>query len=73
MVYLKKHLNITYEKGLFIKIILIFAFAIFMYYQRSMILNVISLVVVCIFSISLNKEFLINIYKTILKALRYNK
>lgn len=70
---LKKHLNITYEKGLFIKIILIFAFAIFMYYQRSMILNVISLVVVCIFSISLNKKFLINIYKTILKALRYNK
>lgn len=70
---LKKYLNIKYEKGLFIKTILIFTFAIILYYQRNMILNVVNLVVVCIYAFILNKDFLLSTYRTIMKKLRHNK
>ena len=43
---LKKYMTITYEKGLVIKTVLIFVFAIVLYYQRNIWLDLVSLVVV---------------------------
>lgn len=62
---LKKHLNIKYEKGIFIKTILIFTFAIILYYQRNIYLDVLNLVVVCIYAVIINKEFLMATYNSI--------
>ena len=67
---LKKYLNIKYEKGIFIKTILIFAFTIFLYYQRNMLLNIINLIVVCIYAFIINKDFLMGTYKTIIGKLK---
>lgn len=67
---LKKHINIKYEKGLFIKTILIFTFAIILYYQRNMILNIINLLVVVVYSFVINKEFLLGTFKTIFNKLK---
>ena len=67
---LKKHVNITFEKGLLLKSILIFTFAIVIYYQRNLILDIISLVVVCIYSFVMNKEFLNSCFKTILSKFK---
>ena len=69
---LKKHLTITYERGLFIKTLLMFALTIILYYQRNMILNVVNLVVVCIYAFVMNKEFLFNSYKTVINKIRRN-
>lgn len=55
---LKKYVHIKYEKGLLIKTILIFTFSIILYYQKSFILNIINLVVVVIYAILMNKDFL---------------
>lgn len=55
---LKKYVHIKYEKGLLIKTILIFTFSIILYYQNSFILNIINLVVVVIYAILMNKDFL---------------
>lgn len=67
---LKRYMTIKYEKGLFIKTILIFGFAIFMYYQRNMILNIISLVIVATYSFIMNKKFLLATVKTIFKKIK---
>jgi hypothetical protein len=67
---LKKYINIKYEKGLFIKTILIFAFAIFLYYQKNIYLNIINLVVVVIYSFLINKKFLLGTFNTIFKKLK---
>ncbi len=69
---LKKYINIKYEKGIFIKTILIFAFAIILYYQKNMILNIINLVVVSLYAFFINKEFLLGTFKTIFKKLKRN-
>ena len=62
---LKKYINITYEKGLVIKTILIFTFAIILYYQRNIWLDILSLVVVIIYSVIMNKTFLVTSYQTV--------
>ena len=67
---LKKYINIKYEKGLFIKTILIFAFAIFLYYLKNIYLNIINLVVVVIYSFLINKKFLLGTFNTIFKKLK---
>lgn len=67
---LKKYINIKYEKGLFIKTILIFVFAIFLYYQKNIIFNIINLVVVCIYSFLINKKFLLGTFNSIFKKLK---
>ncbi len=67
---LKKYLNIKYEKGIFFKTILIFTFAIFLYYQRNVILNVINLVVVVIYAVIINKEFLLGTWNSVRKKLK---
>ncbi|HIT22931.1 MAG TPA: polysaccharide biosynthesis C-terminal domain-containing protein, partial [Candidatus Faecimonas intestinavium] len=64
---LKKYINITYEKGLLIKTILIFTFAIVIYYQRNIYLDILSLIVVVIYSILMNKEFLLATKNTIMQ------
>lgn len=67
---LKKYMNIKYEKGIFIKTILIFAFAIILYYQRNMVLNIINLVVVSLYAFFINKSFLLGTFKTIIRKLK---
>ena len=69
---LKKYIKIKYEKGIFIKTILIFAFAIVLYYQKNMILNIINLVVVSLYAFFINKKFLLGILKGVLKKLKRN-
>lgn len=66
---LKKYVNIKYDKGLLIKSLFIFSFSIFLYYQRNIILNIINLVVVVIYAVILNKNFLISTKNSILKKL----
>lgn len=71
---LKKYIKITYEKGLFVKTIVIFVFAIMVYYERNFYLNILSLVIVIIYSIVLNKEFLITIKKEVMtKVIRLKR
>ena len=67
---LKKYINIKYEKSLLLKTILIFAIAIICYYQKNLYLNVISLVIVVIYSYIMNKDFLISTSREILKKLK---
>ena len=67
---LKKYINIKIEKGLILKTILIFTFAIILYYQNNLILDIISLLVVCCYAFLLNKEFLLASMKTILRKLK---
>lgn len=62
---LKKYMRITYEKGLLMKTILIFIFAIILYYQHNIYLDILNLVVVVIYSILMNKDFLVSSYKTV--------
>lgn len=63
---LKKYINITYEKGLLTKTVCIFVFAIVIYYQRNVYLNIISLIIVVIYSVVMNKDFLIASKKTVM-------
>ena len=67
---LKKYMNITYEKGLLFKTICIFTFAIIIYYQRNIYLDIISLVVVVIYSVYMNKNFLKTSFVTVFSKLK---
>ncbi len=70
---LKKYINIRIEKGLIIKTTIIFTFAIILYYQNKLILDIINLLVVCCYAFLLNREFLLTSVKTILKKLKLNR
>ena len=63
---LKKYINIKYEKGLAIKTIMIFTFAIILYYQRNLMLDIINLIVVVIYCIIMNRNILDFIKKVFL-------
>lgn len=67
---LKKYVNIKLESGLIIKSILIFTFAIILYYQHNLYLNIFNLVVVCLYAYLSNKEFLKSSYKTVLRKIK---
>ena len=67
---LKKYMKITYEKGLVLKTICIYTFAIIIYYQRNLILDVICLIIVVIYSIILNKTFLFSTLNTVKNRLK---
>lgn len=67
---LKKYLNIKYEKGLFLKVIAIFAFSIWLYYQRNVWLNVLNLLVVCIYALVLNRSFLRSSFNSIVGKIK---
>ena len=66
---LKKYMNITYERGLLIKTILIFVFTIIIYYQRNLYLDILSFVVVVIYSVLMNKDFLVASKNTVLEKI----
>ena len=66
---LKKYMNITYEKGLLVKTILIFVFAIIIYYQRNLYLDILSFVVIVIYSVLMNKDFLVASKNTVLEKI----
>ena len=66
---LKKYINIKFEKGLVLKSIIIFTFAIILYYQKNIYLDIINLVVVVIYSFIMNKEFLFSIKNTVFKKI----
>lgn len=64
---LKKYINIRIERGLILKTILIFTFAIILYYQNNLFFDIINLLVVCSYAFLLNKNFLLASCKTIMK------
>lgn len=66
---LKKYVNIKYEKGLLIKTVLIFTFSIVLYYQKNMILNIINLLIVVIYAIWMNRDFLNSVRKFVMNKL----
>ncbi len=67
---LKKYVNIKFEKGLVIKTILIFTFSMILYYQRNIYLDIINLIIVVIYSILMNKDFLKSSKDTLFNKLR---
>lgn len=66
---LKKYVNIKYEKGLVLKTILIYTLAIILYYKNNLLLNIISLIVVVIYAIIINKDFLNSLKNVFLKKI----
>lgn len=70
---LKKYINIRYDKGLLIKTIVIFTFSIILYYQHNLLLNIVNLVVVVIYALLLNKEFLLASKNTVMSKLKKRK
>ena len=67
---LKKYINIKFENGLLIKTIIIFVFSIVLYYQRNIYLDIINLIVVVIYSIEMNKDFLKSSKDTLFNKLK---
>ena len=67
---IKKYINIKFEKNLLLKSILIYTFAFIMYYQKNIYLDIISLVVICIYSFMLNKKFIMSILNGIIKKIK---
>ena len=67
---IKRYVNIKFEKGLIIKSILIYSLSIFLFYQENIYLNIINLVIVVIYSIVLNKEFLMSCINTVTSKLK---
>lgn len=63
---LKKYIHITLEKGLIIKTILLFTFAITLYYQNNMYYNIINLIGVSIYAVLINKSFLLSSYHVVI-------
>lgn len=66
----KKDINIKYEKGLLLKTIIIFSLAIFIYYQKSIILKIIGLIIVVIYTVFLNKDLLLSSKNIIIRKFR---
>ena len=67
---LKKYVSIKVDKFLVINSIIIFTFSIILYYQHNLILNIINLVVVCVYAFLLNKSFLFKSLKTVTSKLK---
>lgn len=67
---LKKYVNIKIEKKLIIESIIIYTFTLLIYYQKSIILHVICLLIVCIYAFITNKDFLKSSYLTIVKKIK---
>lgn len=69
---IKKYVNIKISKGFIINTIIMFSYSIFLYYQRSLILNILNLVVACIYAYLINRKFLHSTLKTIIGKLKRN-
>ena len=63
---LKKYIHITLEKGLVLKTIILFIFAITLYYQNKLYLNILNLMVVSIYAVLINKNFLLSSYHVVI-------
>ena len=63
---LKKYIHITLEKGLVLKTIILFTFAITLYYQNNLYLNILNLMVVSIYAVLINKNFLLSSYHVVI-------
>ena len=70
---LKKYVTITIEKGFILKSILIFTFSIILYFKNDFYLNIINLIVVCIYALILNKKFLISSIETVKRKILRKK
>ena len=62
---LKKYVNIKYEKGIIISILLMFIISIALYYFNNFIGNGINLLIVCVYALVMNKDLLSNLINTI--------
>ena len=67
---LKKYVNIKFEKGVLINSIIIFIFSICLYYSHNMILNIVNLLVICIYSVIVNKDIIKNGKELVFKKLK---
>lgn len=67
---LKKYVNIKIEKKLIIESIIIYTFTLLIYYQKSIILHVICLLIVCIYAFITNKDFLKSSYLIVVKKIK---
>ena len=67
---LKKYVNIKIEKKLIIESIIIYTFTLLIYYQKSIILHLICLLIVCIYAFITNKDFLKSSYLTVVKKIK---
>lgn len=67
---LKKYVNIKIEKKLIIESIIIYTFTLLIYYQKSIILYAICLLIVCIYAFITNKDFLKSSYLTVVKKIK---
>lgn len=67
---LKKYVNIKIEKKLIIESIIIYTFTLLIYYQKSIILHVICLLIVCVYAFITNKDFLKSSYLTVVKKIK---
>lgn len=63
---LKKYIHITLEKGLALKTIILFTFAITLYYQNKLYLNILNLMVVSIYAVLINKKILLSSYHVVI-------
>ena len=70
---LKKYVKIKIENKFIIETIIIFTFSIFLYYQRNIVLDIINLVIVCLYAFLLNRKFLLSSYNTIVRRLKRSK
>ena len=59
---IKKYVRIKIEKRLIIESLCIFSLTIFFYYQRNIYLNILSLILVIIYSFILNKKFIMTCF-----------
>ena len=62
----KKYIHITLEKGLALKTIILFTFAITLYYQNKLYLNILNLMVVSIYAVLINKKILLSSYHVVI-------
>lgn len=67
---LKKYVNIKIDKMFIVETFIIFTFAIILYYKNNFYLNILSLVVVCIYAFITNIDFLKGSYKTVMGKLK---
>lgn len=67
---LKKYVNIKIDKIFIVETFIIFTFSIILYYQNNFYLNIINLVIVCIYAFSTNFNFLKSTCKTIFGKLK---
>lgn len=67
---LKKYVNITIKKTLIVKIVIMFILICISYYINNFYLNIVSLIIVILDSYFLNKQLLIDSFKTVMSKIK---